>query len=202
MNAMVKWVLVWVVIGAMGTGRVCGQGKDSGPMTELLKGILEVDPNKKFDLSKARITNSATGIKEQRVFEAKELEAKRFEGLRSFFARKATEVSMVGVGPEFAGKQVPVSRYADVRKFDTKTLPDVMSDANGRRFEVVGAMESPFNGRKADASRFSRSVPAGRAREAERVDQPEKPGALKSWSASSGRVLSVDEVREILNRSK
>ena len=63
------WIVVWMCTVS---GTMWGQGKDPGPMTERLKGILEVDPNKKFDLSKARIAGNGLGIKEQKVFEARE----------------------------------------------------------------------------------------------------------------------------------
>jgi hypothetical protein len=181
---------------------VFAQSRDPGPMTERLKGILEVDPNKKFDLSKAKITGNGVGIKAQKVFEAKELQSKRFEGLKSFFARKASETDEKGAGLELQKKPFATSRYADVRKFSTETLPTVMAEADGRRFEFGRATVSPFDGKKADTARFSKVVPTPVVREAELVNRPVKPGELKSWSSSSGRVLSVEEVREILNRSK
>jgi hypothetical protein len=183
-------------------GAVFAQGRDPGPMTDRLKGILDVDPNKKFDLSKARITGNGVGIKEQKVFEAKELESKRFEGLKSFFAKKANEADRVGVGSDVQRKQFATSPYADVRKFSAETLPTVMADANGRRFDLGSATVSPFNGKKADTALFSKVVPTQVAQESDLVNKPSKPGALKSWSSASGRVLSVDEVREILNRTK
>jgi hypothetical protein len=183
-------------------GLVFAQGRDPGPMTERLKGILDVDPNKKFDLSKARITGNGVGIKEQKVFEAKELESKGFEGLKSFFAKKAAESEHRGAGREMQGKEFATSPYADVRKFSAETLPTVMADANGRKFDLGRAPATAFEGKKADTSRFSKMVPTQAAQESELVNKPEKPGALKSWSSASGRVLSVDEVREILNRTK
>jgi hypothetical protein len=142
------------------------------------------------------------GIKEQKVFEAKELESKRFEGLKSFFAKKANEADRVGVGSDVQRKQFATSPYADVRKFSAETLPTVMADANGRRFDLGSATVSPFDGKKADTALFSKVVPTQVAQESDLVNKPSKPGALKSWSSASGRVLSVDEVREILNRTK
>lgn len=199
-----KLVMGVLLVGgqALGGKSVFAQGRDPGPMTERLKGILDVDPNKKFDLSKARITGNGVGIKEQKVFEARELESKRFEGLKSFFAKKASEADRGGGSLDVQGKSFATSPYADVRKFSAETLPTATADANGRRFDFGRTTLSPFNGKKADASLFSKVVPVQVAQESELVKKPAKPGELKSWSSTSGRVLSVDEVREILNRTK
>jgi hypothetical protein len=195
------WAVLLVGV-QLAVGAVFAQGRDPGPMTDRLKGILDVDPNKKFDLSKARITGNGVGIKEQKVFEAKELESKRFEGLKSFFAKKANEADRMGIGSDAQRKQFATSPYADVRKFSAATLPTVMADANGRRFDFGSASVSPFDGKKANTALFSKVVPTQVAQESDLVNKPSKPGALKSWSSASGRVLSVEEVREILNRTK
>ena len=116
--------------------------------------------------------------------------------------RRENEVDALANASGPGTKRFATSPYADVRKFATGTVPTVMADANGRRFDAGGAMASVFSGKKADSALFSRVVPTPIAEETELLNRPAKPGALKSWSSASGRVLSVEEVREILNRTK
>lgn len=158
--------------------------------------LLDWDLTKRFDPSLARFSGGDATAQRKSFGTAEFSQGKSFSGSKSFNSRSFSVSEFLPSSASAANRTFSESR---ANKASEQSFP-----AGGKAFETADNREA---GRGFSTGKFPDKTPSIEARayegaEAQKMKQRYTPENAPAGGVSHGKVLTIDEVRDILNRSK
>lgn len=188
--------LFWMycISGAFGGEPSGANVVSQAPQTEGEKRLLQWDLKKSFNLQTARFgSRSAPNLKS--FSSGAFSQTKTFSGATPFESKS------------FATSAFPYSAAAETKSFSTSTSPAANRGFSTRNSAPITDKEFETRNFQAQTSQYATdsAKESGRTfsgKEAERAKEKYTPDNPPRGGTITGRQLSIDEVREILNKSK